>query len=107
MQIEIDFSEVKSLDDMHQLLKNELGFPDFYGKNVNALIDCLTSLRYPEDNMIATTIEKNEVLEMKIKSLPMDSLLILNHFLIAIESVNQRYLDRGETTPIALILSKK
>lgn len=47
---------------MHEYLKKEFGFPDFYGANVNALIDCWTSLRFPEDGMVEITIEDNEVI---------------------------------------------
>ncbi|WP_442872765.1 barstar family protein [Chitinophaga sp. 212800010-3] len=38
--MELDFSNINELAQMHQLLKEKFGFPDFYGKNVNALIDC-------------------------------------------------------------------
>ena len=37
----IDFSSVKSLDDLHGLLKEKFGFPEYYGKNLNALWDCI------------------------------------------------------------------
>lgn len=40
MNINIDFKNVKTLKDMHYMLKEIFGFPDFYGYNVNALIDC-------------------------------------------------------------------
>ena len=38
MIVELDFSEIQDLERMHLLLKKKFGFPDFYGKNVNALI---------------------------------------------------------------------
>jgi len=37
----IDFSSVKSLDDLHGLLKEKFGFPEYYGKNLDALWDCM------------------------------------------------------------------
>ncbi|EMH4164457.1 barstar family protein [Pluralibacter gergoviae] len=40
-------------DDFHNEMKILFGFHDFYGKNTHALIDCLTSLRYPEDGMVS------------------------------------------------------
>lgn len=40
MNINIDFKNVKTLKDMHYMLKEIFGFSDFYGYNVNALIDC-------------------------------------------------------------------
>lgn len=104
MELEIDFSGVSDLNSMHKLLMEKFGFPDFYGKNVNALIDCLTSLRHPEDRMTNIHLASGEVLSLVVKSLPMDNLLILNNFLIAIQSVNERYINRGEAAVILLVL---
>lgn len=42
--ITIDLSVVKSNKDLHNLLKQELNFPDFYGNNPNALWDAITGL---------------------------------------------------------------
>ena len=44
MIVELDFSEIQDLERMHLLLKKKFGFPDFYGKNVNALIEYATAL---------------------------------------------------------------
>jgi len=38
----LDFSTCRSLDDIHQMLKTRLDFPDYYGMNLDALWDCLT-----------------------------------------------------------------
>lgn len=46
-EIQFDFSDVNSLDEMHDILAYSLQFPDSYGRNVHALIDCLSSLRFP------------------------------------------------------------
>lgn len=104
MKLVLNFSQVNDLESMHLLLKEKFGFPDFYGKNVNALIDCWTSLRYPEHEMTKVSLSPEEILELKIVSLPMDSFIVLNHFLIAVQSVNQRYLDRGSKPVLSLIL---
>jgi ribonuclease inhibitor len=41
---DIDFSECKHLDDMHEVIKNELELPDFYGRNLDALWDSITGI---------------------------------------------------------------
>lgn len=38
----IDFSKCKSYIDIHYLIKDKLGFPKWYGANLDALWDCLT-----------------------------------------------------------------
>ncbi len=103
MELKIDFSGIEDLNSMHELLMEKFGFPNFYGKNVNALIDCLTSLRYPEDGMTKVSLERDEVLQLTVKSFPFSKDMITNHFLIAVQSVNQRYLMKGMSVPISLL----
>jgi hypothetical protein len=43
------------------------GFPDFYGRNMNAWIDCLTSIDAPEDGMSTVTVEIDELLVLSIE----------------------------------------
>ena len=105
MKIEIDFSEITELESMHILLKEKLGFPDFYGKNLNALIDCLSSVRYPNDEMMNVSVDKDNMLSLVIKSFPLEDNILLNHFFTAIQSVNKRYVTRNESPPIGLIIT--
>jgi len=39
--IKVDFSKCKYYDDLHKVLKETFNFPDYYGKNVDALWDCI------------------------------------------------------------------
>ena len=86
------------------MLADTFGFPDFYGKNVNALIDCWSSLRFPEDEMAGFTFEKDEQILLSVKGLSGMSELIMNHFLISVESVNQLSFDRKQIPLIVLEL---
>ncbi len=38
----LDFSKVSNWDELHDLLKEKFGFPDYYGRNWSALWDCLS-----------------------------------------------------------------
>ncbi len=38
----IDLSQCDTIMDIHRTLQETLGFPSFYGKNLDALWDCLT-----------------------------------------------------------------
>ncbi len=40
----LDFSKVNYLGEVHQIIKDELDFPDYYGENEDALWDCLTDM---------------------------------------------------------------
>ena len=39
----IDCSEIVTREDLHRIFARELSFPAWYGKNLDALHDCLTS----------------------------------------------------------------
>ena len=40
----MDFTSVKNYLEMHYVIKEALGFPDYYGCNWSALWDCLTDM---------------------------------------------------------------
>ena len=43
----IESSKMSSVSDIHRTLKEELGFPDYYGGNLSALADCLSEQTEP------------------------------------------------------------
>ena len=40
----VDFSKVQYFIEIHEVLKRDLDFPDYYGGNTDALWDCLTDM---------------------------------------------------------------
>ena len=102
--VEIDLTSIKDMKEVHVFLQDKFGFPHFYGKNVNALIDCWSSLRFPEDEMCNFTINSEEVLILRIKGFSSASQSIINQLTIAVETVNQRYFAENLPNPILLEL---
>src|SRR4029453_9462823 len=49
--VRIDARRITNWDTFHQVFAEAFGFPDFYGRNMNAWIDCMTSLDAPEDGL--------------------------------------------------------
>ena len=43
-EIQIDVGSITTSQELHELLKNELSFPEYYGKNWAAFWDTITSL---------------------------------------------------------------
>ena len=41
----IDGAEIHNREELHDILKRELSLPDWYGRNLDALHDCLTDPR--------------------------------------------------------------
>lgn len=44
-RVELRGSALASMQNVHDTLKTALDFPEYYGKNLDALADCLTELR--------------------------------------------------------------
>ena len=40
--VEVPMSQIRDWDTFHDTFAQRLGFPDFYGRNMDAWIDCLT-----------------------------------------------------------------
>ncbi len=49
--VKIPVDEIVDWESFHTVFARELGFPDFYGRNMNAYIDCLTSIDEPLDGL--------------------------------------------------------
>ena len=48
--------EITDWASFHSVCKRLFGFPDFYGRNMDAWIDCMTSLDNPRDGLTAVTV---------------------------------------------------
>ena len=94
-KMKLNFANVKNSEQMHQLFKEEFGFPDFYGANIHALIDCLSSLRHPEDKMSKITLKHDEILVLECKGLTHKKNEFLSELMAAISYVNEREISRG------------
>ncbi|WP_371169253.1 barstar family protein [Aliiroseovarius sp. 2305UL8-7] len=68
MILRIDVGNVSSWKDFHDLFVRELGFPEFYGQNMNAWIDCMTSLDAPGDGLTTTHIEPGKVMTLYVQN---------------------------------------
>lgn len=40
----IDCSQIQTKEDLHRIFREVLGFPEWYGNNLDALHDCLTEI---------------------------------------------------------------
>lgn len=105
-RIEINFSNINSLLELHNILMLKFGFPDFYGRNGNALIDCWVDLRVEGDketSMCDVYIEPDEIVGLWAKNISRKNELIINELLIAIEETNKRSIEFFSIPSIYLI----
>ncbi|HEY4309454.1 MAG TPA: barstar family protein [Pirellulales bacterium] len=64
-EVLLNASEIVDWDTFHTVCAREFGFPDFYGRNGNAWIDCLSYLG-DDDGMCRFTLVPDEVLRITV-----------------------------------------
>ena len=47
--VTVDCAPLQTADAFHEALAGALEFPDYYGKNLDALFDCLTDIRREQE----------------------------------------------------------
>jgi RNAse (barnase) inhibitor barstar len=63
--IAIPVEKIVDWASFHQVFKETLGFPDYYGRNMDAWIDCMTYVDEPDADMSAVT-NPGEILVLQI-----------------------------------------
>lgn len=104
--IDVDFSGINSSLDLHHKLKSTFGFPDFYGNNVNALIDCLTDIRDTGElyePMCNISLKKDELLGLRAKGFVQLDHYVIKELLFAIEFLNNRLFLHHKIPTVCLI----
>ena len=59
-QITIDGGEITGRENLHDVLKRTLELPEWYGRNLDALYDCLTAEPTEETEILVTNCEALE-----------------------------------------------
>src|SRR5580704_14941378 len=95
-------------DSFHSVFAEILGFPDFYGRNMNAWIDCLsyldeegvgmTSIALGEDERLIVRIPDSSAFKARVPEV-FDALVECTAF------VNERYVKRGRSPLVGLLLA--
>ena len=66
-EITINCAEIGTMAEMHETLARELNFPEWYGRNLDALHDCLTAI-----------CEETRITFLHFSALPFRSVGLLN-----------------------------
>ena len=66
-QLVVDCGEITDEASFHDVFARTLGFPKFYGRNMNAWIDCLTSIDAPADGMTTVHAPDGGALVLDLK----------------------------------------
>ena len=63
--VKFETDKITDWESFHQYSKEIFGFPDFYGKNMDARIDCLTYIE-ENDGMSKFHLSKDEMLNVEV-----------------------------------------
>lgn len=103
--VQLDTKQITDWASFHLVCKEAFGFPDFYGRNMDAWIDCMSYLTENE-GMTRFVLSKDEILHIEVTNTEdFSSRLpeVFNEFIVCSAIVNNRYLEDNETPKIALI----
>lgn len=105
--VHIDTNRISDWQSFHQVLKETLRFPDYYGANGNAWIDCMTYVDDADLGMTQITVEKGEILILEVPESEKFKEVCSKQFedLISnIAFVNWRRIEADEKPVVALLL---
>lgn|SRR5215813_13609822 len=101
----LNTNPITDWESFHEICRDEMGFPCFYGMNMNAWIDCMSYL--DEDvGMTRFCMAENEMLHIEISDTEgFKSRLpeIFDALVECVAFVNQRYIEAEKSPPISLV----
>ena len=107
--VKVNTDEILDWDSFHDLFSKKFGFPKFYGGNMDAWIDCMTSLDSPDDGMTSIHAKQGEtiILELEnITSLANRNKEIYEAIIECSAFVNHRKIELGENAVLTLSFNK-
>nr|WP_244563908.1 barstar family protein [Ensifer aridi] len=106
--IAIDANLIKDWPTFHSVFQSALGFPGFYGRNMDAWVDCMDYIDQPESRMTSIVIGEGDLLALRIDKCEEFKRRCPEQFSALIECtafVNFRRTSQGRRSMIALLLS--
>lgn len=103
--VRLDTSLISDWDSFHKTCREAFGFPDFYGMNLNAWIDCLTYLD-EGDGMSRFHLASGETLNIEVSDTELFKSRvpeILDGLVECSAFVNQRYVAAGKSPTLSLV----
>jgi Barstar (barnase inhibitor) len=104
--VQIDGAKIRDWNSFHHQFVEKLGFPDFNGRNMDAWIDCMTSVDSPEDHLSSLHVAPGEMLIVCVsgaRGLKIRCAEIYNALVECSAFVNRRRTENG--APAVLVLT--
>ena len=101
----IDCARITDWPSFHDEFQRVLGFPLFYGRNLDAWIDCMSDVDDPEAGMTQIHVEAGDILTIELcggASLKRDYRELYDAIEDCSSSVNSRRVEVGEPPVLAI-----
>ena len=105
--VRIDCSCIIDWPSFHDAFARHMGFPSFYGRNLDALIDCMTSLDAPEEGMTSVHCTPPDVVTLSLDHADLVPADIYQTLLDCAAAVNRRRMDSGQPPVVAIAVFRK
>ncbi|MES2463539.1 MAG: barstar family protein [Armatimonadota bacterium] len=103
--VKLDTRRLQDWDTFHEVFAETFGFPNFYGRNMNAWIDCMTSLDDPSAGMSTIHVSKGSVVVLQLEDVQDFAQRCPEQYEALIDCaafVNWRRIQTGELAVLAL-----
>ena len=104
--VTLDGRKLTDLHAFHRECELAFGLPDFYGRNLSALIDCLSGVR-DNDGMSRFFLAPDEMLDIELNDasiVSQEAPAVLAALEDMVDEVNLRHAEQGQATPLRLVL---
>jgi hypothetical protein len=105
-RVRLNSAQITDFDSFHEECRRVFGFPNFYGRNMDAWIDCMSSLR-DDDGMTELVLEGHDLLHVEVpdaEAMRVRVPEIFAAFTDCTALVNRRFAEMGQLPAIALVL---
>jgi RNAse (barnase) inhibitor barstar len=103
--VTVNVELVKDSATFHDIFAKALGFPSFYGRNMDAWIDCMTDIDDVTAGMSKVTVDLGSVLTLQLEGVDAFARNSAEQFTALLDAtafVNWRRIERGQATVLAL-----
>ena len=108
-RLSINTDKIEDWSSFHDVFTEALGFPGFYGRNMDAWIDCMTCLDSPDDGMTNVHVDPGQVLVLELIDVTSFAARCPQIYEAIVECsafVNWRRIEKGDPAVLALSYCK-
>lgn len=104
--VRLDAAPIRDWDSFHSIFASTFGFPVFYGRNMDAWIDCMTSLDAPAEGMTSIHGSAFDPVVLQVDNIDAVPKEIVDALVESVAFVNWRRMEVGEPAVLMLAFNR-